>query len=81
MVTVGVDFAYTETIRDVLRAIRAHEGKIVDFDPDGPAGGNPVVLLGFDNEGRRAALPQGAPPRGRRRVQPVEDSLMLTEVA
>jgi hypothetical protein len=48
MVTVGVDFAYNETIRDVLRAIRAHEGKIVDFDPDGPAGGNPVVLLGFD---------------------------------
>ena len=42
MVTVGVDFAYNETIRDVLRAIRAHEGKIVDFDPDGPAGGNPM---------------------------------------
>ena len=63
MVTVGVDFAYNETIRDVLRAIRAHEGKIVDFDPDGPAGGNPVVLLGFDRGTTRCASSRGATPR------------------
>ena len=47
MVTVDVDFAYNENIQDVFRAIRKHEGKILDFTPDGPAGGNPNVLLGF----------------------------------
>ena len=62
MVTVGVDFAYNETIRDVLRAIRAHEGKIVDFDPDGPAGGNPVVLLGFDTRDDALRLLKGRYP-------------------
>ena len=40
----------TRTIRDVLRAIRTHKGKIIDFDPDGPAGGNPNVLLGFETK-------------------------------
>jgi hypothetical protein len=49
-VTVDVGFAYHETIQDVLRVIRKHKGKIVDFDPDGPAGGNPNVLLGFETK-------------------------------
>ncbi|WP_425905746.1 hypothetical protein [Nitrobacter sp. TKz-YC02] len=50
MVKVDVDFAWNETIQDVLRGIRKHGGKIVDFEPTGPGGGNPNILLGFDTE-------------------------------
>lgn len=50
MTKVDVDFAYNETIQDVLRSIRKHKGKIVDFDPNGPGGGNPNILLGFDTK-------------------------------
>lgn len=48
MFKVDVDFAWEEKIQDVLKAIRKHRGKIVDFDPEGPGGGNPNILLGFD---------------------------------
>jgi hypothetical protein len=50
MVKVGVDFAWNEHIQEVLLAIRKHRGKILDFDPMGPAGGNPNVILQFPDE-------------------------------
>lgn len=50
MIKVDVDFAWNETIQDVLKAIRKHCGKIVDFDPMGPGGGNPNILLGFEDK-------------------------------
>jgi hypothetical protein len=50
MVRLDVDFAYSDTVQEVLRLIRKRRGRIVDFDPDGPAGGNPNVLLSFETK-------------------------------
>lgn len=50
MINVEVDFAWNETIQDVLKGIRKHRGKIVNFEPTGPGGGNPSILLGFETE-------------------------------
>jgi hypothetical protein len=50
MVKVDVDFAWEEKIQDVLKSIRKHRGKIIDFDPEGPGGGNPNILLGFETK-------------------------------
>jgi hypothetical protein len=49
MVQVDVDFAWNEHLQDVLLSIRKHRGKIVDFDPTGPGGGNPNLLLQFSD--------------------------------
>jgi hypothetical protein len=56
MVKVDVDFAWNETIQDVLTSIRKHRGKIVDFDPQGPGGGNPNILLQFAGEAEALAF-------------------------
>jgi hypothetical protein len=56
MVRLDVDFAYSDTIQQVLRFIRKHCGKIVDFNPDGPGGGNPNVLLSFDSQEQAMAF-------------------------
>lgn len=50
MVRVDVDFAYNEQLQDVLKSIRRHSGKIIDFDPTGPGGGNPNLLLQFPSK-------------------------------
>jgi len=50
MVKVDVDFAWNEHLQEVLQSIRKHGGKILDFVPVGPGGGNPNVLLQFPNE-------------------------------
>jgi hypothetical protein len=50
MVRFDCDFAWDEPIQEVLLAIRKHKGKILDFDPTGPGGGNPNVLLQFPTE-------------------------------
>lgn len=50
MVTVGVDFAWDERLQDVLVSIRKHYGKILDFDPSGPGGGNPYLRLQFPDK-------------------------------
>jgi hypothetical protein len=50
MVHLAVDFAYSDTIKNVLVMIRKHRGRILDFDPDGPGGGNPNILLSFESK-------------------------------
>lgn len=50
MVRVGIDYAWNEHIQDVLLAIRKHHGKILDFDPTGPGGGNPNIRLQFPDK-------------------------------
>jgi hypothetical protein len=50
MVQVDVDFAYNELLQEVLKTIRANKGRIIDFDPTGPGGGNPNILLSFPSE-------------------------------
>jgi hypothetical protein len=49
-VSVGVDFACDETVQQVLSAIRKFRGRIVNFNPNGPAGGNPNIVLSFKTE-------------------------------
>ena len=56
MVTVNVDFAWNEHLQEVLASIRKHDGKIVDFDPNGPGGGNPSVLLHFSEKDKALAF-------------------------
>lgn len=56
MVRLDADFAFSDTIQQVLRVIRKHRGKIVDFAPDGPGGGNPNILLSFDTEDQAMAF-------------------------
>ena len=56
MVRLNVDFAFSDTIQQVLRLIRNHRGKIVDFVPDGPGGGNPNVLLSFESQEQAMAF-------------------------
>lgn len=46
---VGVDIDYTTTISNVLSLIERHAGKIVDHVADGPAGGNPYVMISFND--------------------------------
>ena len=36
MVRLDADFAFSDTIQQVLRVIRKHRGKFVDFAPDCP---------------------------------------------
>jgi hypothetical protein len=50
MVRVSVDFGWNEHLQEVLLAIRKHDGKILDFDPTGPGGGNPNILLQFPDQ-------------------------------
>lgn len=50
MVHLNVDFAYSDRIQKVLLFIRKHRGRILDFDPEGPAGGNPNLLLSFESK-------------------------------
>ena len=56
MFQVDVDFASTDTVQHVLRLIRKHQGRIIDFDPEGPAGGNPNILLSFKTHERAFAF-------------------------
>jgi hypothetical protein len=49
MVRLNIDFAWNEHLQEVLLSIRKHRGKILDFDPTGPGGGNPNILLSFEN--------------------------------
>lgn len=48
--TVDVDFPWNQGLREVLLMVRKHKGKIIDFDPTGPGGGNPNLLLSFADE-------------------------------
>ena len=65
MVRVDVDFAYNEQVQSVLLSIRKHRGKILDFDPTGPGGGNPNILLQFpDKEHGLAFLNERYPDDG-----------------
>lgn len=41
---------FRDLVQQVLLLIRKHRGKIFDFDPEGPAGGNPNILLGFETK-------------------------------
>ena len=50
MVHLTVDFAYSDTIQNVLLFIRKHRGRILDFDPSGPAGGNPNIPSSFESK-------------------------------
>jgi hypothetical protein len=50
MVRVGVDFAWNEHLQEALLAIREHHGTILDFEPTGPGGGNPHILLQFPDQ-------------------------------
>jgi hypothetical protein len=50
VVRVDVDFADNEQLQGVLLSIRKHRGKILDFDPTGPGGGNPNILLQFPDK-------------------------------
>jgi hypothetical protein len=50
MFRLDVDFAFSDTVQQVLGLIRKHRGKIVYFDPTGPGGGNPNILLSFDTQ-------------------------------
>lgn len=56
MVTVGVDFAWNERLQEVLVSIRGYGGKILDFDPTGPGGGNPNLLLQFPDKEKGLAF-------------------------
>lgn len=51
MIEVIVDWSTDCGIQDALRLIHDHEGKIVDFNPDGPEDGMPWTLLGFKTKG------------------------------
>lgn len=48
MVRISAIFLYSQPIKEVLTQVREAGGRIVDFDPDGPSGGNPELLLEFD---------------------------------
>lgn len=48
---VSVDFDYSEPLQMALRRIEKHDGAIVLFAAEGPAGGNPNVALSFDQRG------------------------------
>jgi hypothetical protein len=50
MVHLAEDFAYSDTIKKVLLFIRKHRGRILDFNPEGPGGGNPNILLSFESK-------------------------------
>lgn len=47
---VNVDYGSDEQIKNILMMIRKHRGKIVDFNPEGPGGGNPYMLVRFESE-------------------------------
>lgn len=44
---VETDFAYNDPLQVVLKRIRNFDGLIRDFDPEGPGGGNPCLVLSF----------------------------------
>jgi hypothetical protein len=50
MVRLDFDFDFNDTLQSVLLRLRKHKAKIVAFDPQGPGGGNPNLLLEFANE-------------------------------
>lgn len=50
LVRVNVDYAHNEKIQDVLMMLKKHRGKVVDFNPEGPGGGNPCMTVQFESE-------------------------------
>jgi hypothetical protein len=53
-VYVNQDFAANESIQKTLEIISRHRGRIIEFIAHGPAGGNPCIMVAFDN--RRDAM-------------------------
>lgn len=51
MFKVPVDFAHDEKIQPLLELLSKHKGAILGYDAEGPAGGNPQMLLRFDQRG------------------------------
>ena len=45
-----VTVPHYQPIKDVLTRIREHGGSFVNFDPEGPSGGNPDLFLEFPSE-------------------------------
>lgn len=54
-VRVDCDYTYDESIQNVLISLHRHAGKIVAFDPTGPGGGNPNLLLDFPSRAKAMA--------------------------
>lgn len=46
-IVLEIDIVYTAEIGDVLDLIQRHSGTIQRFEANGPAGGNPCLILAF----------------------------------
>lgn len=61
---VDVTFCWDQPIQAALKIIRSHRGKIIDFVPSGPSGGNPLLLLEFSRRSDALALVEEMSPAG-----------------
>lgn len=56
MATASVIFAYDTPIQTCLKLIEKHRARIVAFNPSGPSGGNPELLLEFRDRATALSL-------------------------
>lgn len=61
---VSQDFAYNSPVQEALETIQKHRGRIIDFVAHGPAGGNPCILVAFDNRQDALAFLRECSPDG-----------------
>lgn len=52
----SLDVPYCNTILEVFHLLKKHGAKIEDYEYEGPAGGNPCLLLSFETREKAHAL-------------------------
>lgn len=61
---VSQDFAADGSVQEALELIEKHHGRIIDFTARGPAGGNPCIMVAFDDRTNALSFLKECSPEG-----------------